>query len=94
MGTMKALISYKDWLLLNRGEIRPKVGDEVRMIFEGIDESPTFDKCKYQKGDDINLCYVEIDYNPNEAIEFTMFCGFYGNEEQCKELYKQFKHGH
>ena len=86
---MKCLILYKDWLLLNRGEIRPEIGDKIKVgtCYYVITEVKENGYCHVQLdysvlqftkeeikvinieiSDDI---YAEIDYNPNEAIEFA-----------------------
>ena len=70
---MKALISYKDWLLLNRGEIRPEIGDTYLDLTFGIMETVGKHDIVYlnkrlNSNEPIPIrCdfYVEIDYNPN-----------------------------
>jgi len=62
---MKALITYSDWLLLERGEIKPEIGDvtEYGIVtnifndnFVDIDNSPQY----------VDEIYVEVEYNPNQ----------------------------
>ena len=71
---MKALITYSDWLMLTRDEIRPEVGDKIIKIdigwgevshdfFELTGESLSFIT------DDLESHWVEIDYNPNATKE-------------------------
>lgn len=114
----KALIKYSNWLLLNRGEIRPEVGDRIKYLCDNY--TFTNEEIKFIHNDYLYIgdyknespvlyddCYVEIDYNPNEAIEFTKwvnsnyiqsqngnysFCAFNGKDYfTTKELYNQFK---
>ena len=79
--TYKVLIPYADWLIMTRGEIRPEVGDEY---FDHL-----FGSWARVEAEDIEYLtkrlshaitnrhdyYVEIDYNPNEAIEFAEWVG-------------------
>lgn len=71
---MKVLIKYTDWLILNRGEIKPEVGDELCFIYNdkinrGL-EIYTINNEFINTDIHIDICYVEIDYNPNESVEF------------------------
>lgn len=80
--TIKALITYKDWMLLERGEIRPEIGDKIVMPYAiGGSNMP----CKVFKIENvhdhiyiyrsknlkchINNIHVEINYNPNAFKE-------------------------
>ena len=107
MEKIKALITYKNWLLLNRGEIRPEVGDKI--VISGLSGSGMYNKTvkkiiyiEYKSSFKIYIttkqytflegCYVEIDYNPNESIEFGQFIlDRDKNHFSVQELYKQFK---
>ena len=91
MEQIKTLIKYSDWLLLNRGEIKPEIGD---ILFDTTNEEYVqVDKKDFnlfktteQIIDYFSKCYVEINYNPNEAIEFFKWVDanyFYFNENKC-----------
>lgn len=104
---MKALILYKDWLLLTRGKIRPEVGDIIWDRY--LDEKLSLDKTKVNTLNNpnnkymIRNYYVEIDYNPNEAIEFANWLETNTSHQQessyvynsewkpTEELYQYFK---
>lgn len=105
---IKSQISYKDWLLLNRGEIKPEIGDKI--IISGLSGSGMYNKTvrnfsfiEWKNSFKINIsakqytyleaCYVEIDYNPNEAIEFAEWlineqlnCSLYNRNGKWKYL--------
>lgn len=63
---MKALVSYCDWLIWNRGEIRPEVGDKIigksgwitSQVVEGE-----------EKLIDVAMWCVRIDFDPNAFEE-------------------------
>lgn len=85
---MKALIAYKDWLLLERGEIRPEIGDKIHVPYA---TGGAIMSCKVAKIEQkiyessiriyrsntiwcfIDTVYVEIDYNYKDAIEFASY---------------------
>lgn len=82
---MKALISYKDWLLLNRGEIKPEIGDKIltlskersfvnRTVVETGEDCVNISYVKCSKNNDyfnfyVTDCYVEVDYDPKAFEE-------------------------
>jgi hypothetical protein len=78
---MKILINYKDWLLQIRGEIIPQIGDrvyntKVNDYFNIADDD--IERVKYTTFDLYwEYCYVEVDYNPNEVIEFAEWVNKY-----------------
>ncbi len=72
----KVLQPYKDWLLFNRGEIKPQIKDkvlvsrndswcerEIKEIFEEINIQLKFSEYSTD-WEYLTKCYVEIDYNP------------------------------
>ena len=99
---MKCLISYKDWLLLNRGEIKPEIGDKVKIL----EYFYTLKQGDFYKSEDkwiitpkvllsfyIEDCYVEIDYNPNESIEFAEWIAQYQYERDKDGLWRYWDNG-
>lgn len=82
MKTIKAKISYTDWLLYysGRGEIKPEVGDKYfdseshkERIIQPFDEDDYIELVDMLKSDEYLDWFVEIDLNLNEPIEFAMF---------------------
>ena len=80
---------YKDWLLLNRGEIRPEVGDKICIQSEykyqewqywtvsSVNNNSAFLKYGNCENEiDISLFYVEIDYNPKPNLEGLLKDGY------------------
>ena len=110
----KVLQHYKDWLIFDRGKIEPKVGDKIKLI---RNDSWCERIVKEVFGTEFNIqlqfsdyrydweyltkCYVEIDYNPNEAIEFQKYLDkwypishlYEAENKTLEQLYKEFKNG-
>ena len=99
---IKVPISYKNWLLLNRGEIRPEIGDKVKIVGYFY----TLKQGDFYKSEDkwiitpkvllsfyIEDCYVEIDYNPNESIEFAEWIAQYQYERDKDGLWRYWDNG-
>lgn len=107
----KVLQPYKDWLLLNRGDIKLKIGDKIKVLSATGELS--YNNATGQVSNlseplfhndvitDIHIrhynlwihkWFVEIDYNPNESIEFGQFIlDRDKNHFSVQELYNQFK---
>ena len=109
---MKILIKYSDSLLLERGEIRPEIGDKIvvnsaargnkklqhYIVTEVVKGKRYGSKYNYfirysRSQRIIEECYVEIDYKPNEALEFAnllsnemLNCSLYHREGLWKYL--------
>ena len=82
---MKVLIEYSEWLLKERGIIKPLVGDIVSTVYdcnaqtrikEIYNNNITLENSIFDEEDD---CYgtvnyrqllVQIDYNPTESLDF------------------------
>lgn len=77
MENVKALISYKDWLLLNRGEVRPEIGDKITVFWDKeilkteINEIRKDNKPYFEHNwtSDYDQLFVEIDYLPKAFEE-------------------------
>lgn len=69
----KVLMKYTDWLLLNRGGIRPEIGDKIFSFKNELIGQVTSSLllCAKFIGNDKywDNCYVEIDYNPINNID-------------------------
>jgi len=64
---MIVLQPYKDWLMLTRGKIEPRVGDKIRII--GYNQTITLNSVengkilfKERHTTDLSNCYVEVSY--------------------------------
>lgn len=74
---MKTLVLYTDYLLFVRGELKPQIGDKLFDIsskeYCEVNEND-FECLKSTTIENyFSECYVEILYNPNEAIDFANF---------------------